>query len=45
MGSFHLFKRSSKEASDIKPISQEEDTPIHLLAAIDLYGGDTVLNI
>ena len=30
MGGFHPFKRSSKETSDsIKPISQEEDTPLH----------------
>ena len=46
MGGFHPFKRSSKETSDsIKPISQEEDTPLHPLAAIDLYGGGIALNI
>ena len=29
----------------IKPISHEEDTPLHPLAAIDLYGGGTTLDI
>ena len=45
MGGFHLFKRGSKETGSIKPISHEEDTPLHPLAAIDLYGGGTTLDI
>ena len=44
MGGFHLFKRSSKRTSD-KPISHKEDIPLHPLAAIDLYGDDTTLDI
>ena len=44
-GGFHLFKRGSKETGSIKPISHEEDTPLHPLAAIDLYGGGTTLDI
>ena len=45
MGGFHLFKRGSRETDIIKPISHEEDTPLHPLAAIDLYGGGTTLDI
>ena len=45
MGGFHLFERGSREASDIKPISHEEDIPLHPLAAIDLYGDNTALDI
>ena len=41
MGGFHLFKRGSKRTSD-KPISHEEDTPLHPLAAIDLCGDNTL---
>ena len=41
MGGFHLFKRGSKRTSD-KPISHEEDTPLHPLAAIHLYGDNTL---
>ena len=41
MGGFHLFKRGSKRTSD-KPISHEEDTPLHPLAAYDLYGDNTL---
>ena len=44
MGGFHLFKRGSKRTSD-KPISHKEDIPLHPLAAIDLYGDDTTLDI
>ena len=44
MGGFHLFKRGSKRTSD-KPISHKEDTPLHPLAAINLYGDDTTLDI
>ena len=44
MGGFHLFKRGSKRTSD-KPISHEEDVPLHPLAAIDLYGNDTILDV
>ena len=44
MGGFHLFKRGSKRTSD-KPISHKEDTPLHPLAAIDLYGDNTTLDI
>ena len=43
MGGFHLFKRgSTQETSNVKPISHEEDTPLHPLAAIDLYGDNTL---
>ena len=42
MGGFHLFKRGSKRTSDVEPISHEEDTPLHPLAAIDLYGDNTL---
>ena len=45
MGGFHLFRRGSKKPSIIKPISHEEDTPLHPLAAIDLYRNDTTLDI
>ena len=45
MGGFHLFERGSGEASDIKPISHEEDIPLHPLVAIDLYGDNTALDI
>ena len=44
MGGFHLFKRGSKRTSD-KPISYKEDTPLRPLAAIDLYGDNTTLDI
>ena len=46
MGGFHLFKRDSKRTSDVElePISHE-DTPLHPLAAIDLYGDNTTLDI
>ena len=42
MGGFHLFKRGSKRTSDVEPISHEEDIPLHPLAAIDLYGDNTL---
>ena len=42
MGGFHLFKRGSKRTSDVEPISHEEDTPLHPLAAIHLYGDNTL---
>ena len=45
MGGFHLFKRGSERTSDVEPISHEEDIPLHPLAAIDLYGDNTTLNI
>ena len=45
MGGFHLFKHGLKETSDIEPISHEEDTPLHPLTAIDLYGDNTTLGI
>ena len=45
MGGFHLFKRSSKETNNVKPISHEKDTPLHPLAAIDLYGDNPTLDI
>ena len=46
MGGFHLFKRgSTQETSNVEPISHEDDTPLHPLAAIDLYGDDTTLDI
>ena len=46
MGGFHLFKRDSKRTRDVElePISHE-DTPLHPLAAIDLYGDNTTLDI
>ena len=44
MGGFHLFKRGSKRTSDT-PISHNEDTPLHPLAAIHLYGDNTTLDI
>ena len=44
MGGFHLFKRGSKRTSN-KPISHNEDTPLHPLAAIDLYEDNTTLDI
>ena len=46
MGGFHLFKRDSKRTSDVElePISHE-DTPLHPLAAIDLYGDNTTIDI
>ena len=38
MGGFHLFERGSKETSNNDEIiSQEDDTPLHPLAARDLY--------
>ena len=42
MGGFHLFKRGLKRTSDVEPISHEEDIPLHPLAAIDLYGNNTL---
>ena len=43
MGGFHLFKRGpTQETSNVKPISHEEDTPLHPLAAIHLYGDNTL---
>ena len=47
MGGFHLFKRDSKRTSDVElePISHEEDTPLHPIAAIDLYGDNKTLDI
>ena len=45
MGGFHLFKRGSKETNNVKPISHEKDTPLRPLAAIDLYGDNTALDI
>ena len=42
MGGFHLFKRGLKRTSDVEPISHEEDIPLHPLAAIDLYGDNTL---
>ena len=43
MGGFHLFERgSTQETSNIKPISHEDDTPLHPLAAIHLYGDNTL---
>ena len=43
MGGFHLFKRGpTQETSNVKPISHEDDTPLHPLAAIDLYGDNTL---
>ena len=46
MGGFHLFKRGSKETNNVvKPISHEKDTPLHPLAAIDLYGDNPTLDI
>ena len=46
MGGFHLFKHGSMETSTNKQfISQEGDIPIHPLAASDLYGDDTALDI
>ena len=43
MGGFHLFKRgSTQETSNVEPISHEDDTPLHPLAAIDLYGDNTL---
>ena len=42
MGGFHLFKRGLKRTSDVEPISHEEDTPLHPLAATDLYGDNTL---
>ena len=45
MGGFHLFKRGSEEMSNIKPISHEDDTPLHPLVASDLYGDSTTLDI
>ena len=43
MGGFHLFKRgSTQERSNVEPISHEDDTPLHPLAAIDLYGDNTL---
>ena len=43
MGGFHLFKRgSTQETSNVKPISHEDDTPLHPLAAIHLYGDNTL---
>ena len=46
MGGFHLFKHGSMETSTNKQfISQEDDIPIHPLAASDLYGEGTALDI
>ena len=45
MGGFHLFKRGSKKMDNVQPISHEEDIPLHPLAAIDLYGDNTTLDI
>ena len=43
MGGFHLFKRGrTQETSNVKPISHEDDTPLHPLAAIHLYGDNTL---
>ena len=42
MGGFHLFEHGSKRTSDVEPISHEEDTPLHPLAAIHLYGDNTL---
>ena len=43
MGGFHLFKRGpTQETSNVKPISHEDDTPLHPLAAVDLYGDNTL---
>ena len=42
MGGFHLFKHSSMETSTEQFISQEDDIPIHPLAANDLYRDRTV---
>ena len=37
MGGFHLFKRgSTQDTSNVKPISHEDDTPLHPLGAIHL---------
>ena len=46
MGGFHLFKHGSMETSTNKQfISQEDDIPIHPLAASNLYGDDPALDI
>ena len=45
MGGFHLFERGSKKMDNVQPISHEEDIPLHPLAAIDLYGDNTTLDI
>ena len=43
MGGFHLFKRGpTQETNNVKPISHEDDTPLHPLAAVDLYGDSTL---
>ena len=43
MGGFHLFKRgSTQETSNVEPISHEDDTPLNPLAAIHLYGDNTL---
>ena len=40
MGGFHLFERSSKEPSNNRRISQEDDKPPHPLQAGDLVNCD-----
>ena len=43
MGGFHLFKRGrTQETTNVIPISHEEDIPLHPLAAIHLYGDNTL---
>ena len=43
MGGFHLFKHGrTQETSNAIPISHEDDIPLHPLAAIHLYGDNTL---
>ena len=43
MEGFHLFKHGpTQETGSVKPISHEDDTPLHPLAATHLYGDNTL---